>query len=38
MRVIFGSAKGRNLVSPKSKNVRPTTDRVKQFIFDCLGD
>lgn len=38
MRVIFGSAKGRNLVSPKSKNVRPTADRVKQFIFDCLGN
>lgn len=34
----MGSAKGRNLLSPKSKNIRPTTDRVKQFIFDCLGD
>lgn len=37
MRVISGSAKGRPLRAPLPSGVRPTTDRVKESIFDVLG-
>jgi 16S rRNA (guanine966-N2)-methyltransferase len=37
MRVISGQCKGRVLFSPKSKFIRPTSDRVKEFIFNYLG-
>jgi 16S rRNA (guanine(966)-N(2))-methyltransferase RsmD len=37
LRVISGIAKGRNLLVPKN-NVRPTTDKTKEFIFNCLND
>lgn len=37
MRVISGRCKGRVLFGPKSKLIRPTSDRVKQFIFDYIG-
>lgn len=37
MRVISGSAKGRRLRAGKGLGVRPTTDRVRQVIFDVLG-
>ena len=36
MRVIAGKLKGRNLVSPKGNDVRPTTDKVKEAVFDIL--
>lgn len=36
MRVIAGEAKGRKLVSPKTKAVRPTSDRAREAIFDVL--
>ncbi len=29
--------RGRALASPKSQNVRPTTDRLRESIFDILG-
>ena len=35
MRVIAGSAKGKKLVAPR--NIRPTTDRVKEALFSILG-
>lgn len=38
MRVIAGSYKGRRLVSPQTNDIRPTADKVKKYIFDCLGD
>lgn len=38
MRVISGSAKGRRLRAGRSREMRPTTDRVRQVIFDVLGD
>lgn len=38
MRVIAGKAKGRRLYAPKGRVVRPTADRVKEAIFDILGD
>lgn len=37
MRIIAGSAKGRALKAPKNADVRPTADRVKETIFNVLG-
>ena len=36
MRVISGKYKGRELVSFKADHIRPTTDRVKESIFNKL--
>lgn len=36
MRVITGSARGRRLLSPEGFDVRPTTDKVKESIFNIL--
>jgi 16S rRNA (guanine966-N2)-methyltransferase len=38
MRVIAGSAKGRQLKSPTGTGTRPIIDRVKTALFDTLGD
>jgi len=38
MRVIAGQCKGRVLIGPKGKLIRPTSDRTKEFIFNFLGD
>jgi 16S rRNA (guanine966-N2)-methyltransferase len=37
MRVIAGRWKGRRLKSPVGDEVRPTTDRVKEALFNILG-
>ncbi len=37
MRVIAGKWKGRRLKSPSGDEVRPTTDRVKEALFNILG-
>ena len=37
MRVISGKWKGRRLISPTGDLARPTTDRVKESMFDLLG-
>lgn len=37
MRVVAGTARGRRLVAPKGDLVRPTTDRVKESVFNALG-
>ena len=36
MRVITGIAKGKRLVTPDGKDVRPTPDKVKEGIFSAL--
>ena len=36
LRIVGGSAGGRRLVAPKG-DVRPTTDRVKEALFNVLG-
>ncbi|SMP46978.1 16S rRNA (guanine(966)-N(2))-methyltransferase RsmD [Anoxynatronum buryatiense] len=36
MRVIGGSAKGHRLLSPKGTAVRPTSDRVREAIFNSI--
>lgn len=38
MRIIAGISKGRRLSTPKSYSIRPTSDRVKESIFNILGD
>ncbi len=37
MRIISGSARGRRLLVPDGRDVRPTSDRVKGAIFNSLG-
>ncbi len=37
MRIIAGKAKGRVLVAPKARVLRPTTDRVKESLFNILS-
>ncbi len=36
MRVVAGSARGRPLVAPPGDRTRPTTDRVREAIFNAL--
>ena len=36
MRVITGSARGRRLISPEGFDVRPTTDKVKESLFNII--
>ncbi len=38
MRIISGKYKGRHLYSSKNQSIRPTTDRIKEYIFDILND
>ena len=38
MRVIAGSARRIPLVAPEGKNTRPTTDRIKETLFNMLQD
>ena len=38
MRIIAGKYKGRKLVSGKDHSIRPTTDKVKEFIFNILAE
>jgi 16S rRNA (guanine(966)-N(2))-methyltransferase RsmD len=37
MRIISGTSKGRRLAAPKGHSLRPTSDRVKESIFNILG-
>lgn len=37
VRVITGTAKGRHLKTVKSRDVRPTADRVKESLFNVIG-
>jgi 16S rRNA (guanine966-N2)-methyltransferase len=36
MRVVGGTMRGRNLAAPKSQNVRPTADRLRESLFNIL--
>jgi 16S rRNA (guanine(966)-N(2))-methyltransferase RsmD len=38
MRVIAGVRKGHALITPRGREVRPTSDRARTVIFDMLGD
>ena len=37
MRVIAGSKRHTNLVTPRGDNTRPTTDRIKETLFNMIG-
>lgn len=37
MRIIAGAAKGRRLFSPKGSRIRPTSDKVKEALFNILN-
>jgi 16S rRNA (guanine966-N2)-methyltransferase len=37
MRIISGELRGRKLLSPDSDKVRPTTDKVKEAVFNILA-
>jgi len=37
MRIVAGAQRGRRLVTPPGLEVRPTTDRVREAIFNALG-
>jgi len=37
LRIIGGEAKGRKLKAPKGLTTRPTTDRVKEAVFNIMG-
>src|ERR1700753_2819738 len=36
MRVVGGRLKGRNLASPASRDIRPTSDRLRESLFNIL--
>lgn len=38
MRVVAGSLRGRRLVAPPGRDVRPTADRVREALFSAIGD
>ncbi|MDD5556286.1 MAG: 16S rRNA (guanine(966)-N(2))-methyltransferase RsmD [bacterium] len=38
VRVVAGTFRSRRLVTPRSRGVRPTADRVKEALFQILGD
>lgn len=37
MRIIGGSARGRKLIAPEGLDTRPTTDRIRETLFNVLG-
>jgi len=37
VRVISGTLRGRNLRAPKGQNLRPTSDQVKETLFNMIG-
>ena len=37
MRIIAGQHRGRRLKTPDSQDIRPTSDKVRQAVFNMLG-
>jgi len=37
MRIIAGTLKGRRLVSPEGRELRPTSDKLRETLFNMLG-
>lgn len=37
MRIVAGSARGRTLLTPRTAGIRPTADRVRESLFNILG-
>jgi 16S rRNA (guanine966-N2)-methyltransferase len=36
MRIVTGSLRGRNIITPKGRNTRPTSDQTRESIFNIL--
>ena len=36
MRIVGGDFRGRSLAAPRSRDIRPTSDRLRQTLFDVL--
>jgi 16S rRNA (guanine966-N2)-methyltransferase len=37
VRIVAGTARGRPLLTPRGKQIRPTSDRVRESLFNVLG-
>lgn len=37
MRIVGGEFRGRSLATPKSNDIRPTTDRTRESLFNILS-
>ncbi|HSL61745.1 MAG TPA: 16S rRNA (guanine(966)-N(2))-methyltransferase RsmD [Desulfotignum sp.] len=37
MRIISGTCRGRKLISPEGREIRPTSDRIRETLFNILG-
>ena len=37
MRIVTGRLRGRNIITPKGRNTRPTSDQTRESIFNILG-
>jgi 16S rRNA (guanine966-N2)-methyltransferase len=37
MRVIAGALRGRRIIAPRGREIRPTSDRVREALFSILG-
>jgi len=37
MRVVSGQFRGRRLISPQGRDTRPTTEKVREAVFNALG-
>jgi 16S rRNA (guanine966-N2)-methyltransferase len=37
MRIVGGALRGRALAAPRSQAIRPTTDRLRESVFDILA-
>jgi 16S rRNA (guanine966-N2)-methyltransferase len=37
MRIVAGTAKGRTLLGPKGPDIRPTSDRARETLFNIIG-
>lgn len=38
MRIVAGEFRGRRILSPRGRKIRPTTDRVREAIFSIIAD
>ncbi len=38
MRIIAGKYRGRQIQSSRDRSIRPTTAKIKEYIFQILGD
>ena len=38
MRIIAGSARGRKLIPPRDRSIRPALDRIRESVFAVIGD